>query len=59
MKKIEIRCQRCGRKLFFLLPKGPAKGSPTIEIKCPKDRCGATNIIDYHNLYKIVVRLKE
>ena len=59
MKRIEVRCARCGRKLFFLLPEGSTEGSPAIEIKCPKDRCEAINIINYQDPENIIVRLKE
>ena len=59
MKRIKVRCAKCGKNLFFLLPRGPSKGSPTIEIKCYKDRCEAINIIDYQDPEKLVVTLKE
>ena len=59
MKRIKVRCARCGKNLFFLLPECTINGTTKIEIKCPKDRCGAINIIDYRNPNKLVVRLKE
>lgn len=59
MKRIKIRCARCGRNLFFILPKEHDRGSPTIEIQCERDRCKAINIIDYQNPNKLVVRIKE
>ncbi|MBA7565024.1 hypothetical protein ES695_14965 [Candidatus Atribacteria bacterium 1244-E10-H5-B2] len=59
MKRIKVRCARCGKNLFFLLPKDPAKGGPIIEIKCYKDRCEAINIVDYQDPDSLVVRLKE
>jgi len=59
MKKIKVRCARCGKSLFFLLPKSKNIGITKIEIKCYKDRCEAINIVDYQNPNRLVVRLKE
>jgi len=59
MKRIKIRCVVCGRPLFFSISKDHQEGGPEIEIRCSKDRCGAINIVDYHNPDKIIVRLKE
>lgn len=59
MKRIGIKCARCGKNLFFLLPECTRDGIAKIEIKCPKNRCGAINIIDYQNPNKLIVRLKE
>ena len=59
MKKVKVRCKRCGKKLFFLLPECTKGGITKIEIKCHKDRCEAINIVDYQNPNKLVVRLKE
>ena len=59
MKKIEVRCARCGKNLFFLLPECDNNGITKIEIKCYKDRCEAINIVDYRNPNKLVVTLKE
>ena len=59
MEKMLVRCLKCGKKLFFLLPKGPVKGGPTIEIQCEKDRCKAINIINFQDPDKIVISLKE
>lgn len=59
MKKIGIKCARCGKNLFFMLPECTRDGIAKIEIKCPKSRCGAINIVDYQNPDKIIVRLKE
>ena len=59
MKKIEVRCEHCNRRLFdgspgFDIINGEPK---VIEIKCPK--CGATNIINCEIEEKVIVRLKE
>ena len=59
MKKIKVRCARCGKSLFFLLPECTRGGIAKIEIKCPKNRCGAINIIDYENPDRLKVKLKE
>ena len=59
MKRIKVRCASCGKNLFFLLPESNKKGITKIEIKCYRDRCGAINIVDYQNLGKLIVRLKE
>jgi len=59
MKRIEIKCARCRKNLFFLLPECTRDGIAKIEIKCPKNRCGAINIIDYQNPNKLIIRLKE
>jgi len=59
MKRIGVRCARCGKNLFFLLPECTRDGIARIEIKCYKDRCEAINIIDYQNPNKLIVRLKE
>ena len=59
MKKIEIRCARCNRNLFFLLPECTRDGIAKIEILCPKDRCQAINIIDYQNPNKLIISLKK
>jgi len=58
MKKLKVRCARCGKNLFFLLPEPTTKGITKLDIKCYKDRCEATNIVDYQNPNKLVVRLK-
>jgi len=54
-----VKCARCGKKLFFILPEPTDNGCTKIEIKCYKDRCGAINIVDYRNPDKIIVRVKE
>ena len=59
MERIGIKCARCSKNLFFLLPECTRGGIAKIEIKCPKNRCGAINIIDYENPNKLIVRLKE
>ena len=59
MKRLKVKCARCGKNLFFLLPEGNNNGITRIEIKCYRDRCGAINIIDYQNPGKLIVRLKE
>jgi len=59
MKRVKIRCIRCGRPLFFSISKNHQEGGPIIEIKCSKDRCGAINIIDYENPDRLKVKLKE
>ena len=59
MKKIKVRCAKCGKSLFFLLPEHSTNGTTKIEIKCYKDRCGAINIINFQNPNKLVVTLKE
>jgi len=59
IKRVKVRCVRCGKNLFFSITKNHHKGGPTIEIKCSKDRCEAINIVDYQNPSKLIVRLKE
>jgi len=59
MKRIKVKCARCGKSLFFLLPGCTRNGIAKIEMKCPKNRCGAINIIDYQNPNKLKVTLKE
>jgi len=61
MKRVKVRCARCGKNLFFLLPECTRNGIAKIEIKCYKDsnRCEAINIVDYRNPNKLLVRLKE
>lgn len=59
MKRIEVRCARCGKNLFFLLPENTTGGITKIEIKCYRDRCEAINIIDYRNPNKLIITLKE
>jgi len=59
MERVKIKCIRCGRPLFFSISKNHQEGGPKIEIKCSKDRCGAINIVDYHNPNKIIITLKE
>ena len=59
MKRIAVKCARCGKNLFFLLPECTRDGIAKIEIKCYKDRCRAINIVDYRNPNKLIVRLKE
>jgi phage FluMu protein Com len=59
MKKIEVRCANCNRKLFIGSPGFNIKNgeSRTIEIKCP--RCNHINIINCEIEEKVVVRIKE
>lgn len=59
MKRIKVRCARCNKNLFSLLPERNTDGITKIEIKCYKDRCGAINIVDYQNPNKLIVRLKK
>lgn len=59
MKKVKVRCARCGKSLFFLLPENKIKERVKLEIKCYKDRCEAMNIVDYRGPGKLSVTLKE
>jgi len=59
MKRIKVKCAMCGKSLFFLLPECTRNGIAKIEIKCPKNRCGAINIIDYEFPEKLKITLKR
>ena len=60
IKKIEIRCLKCGKKLFVGSPGMDYLGIPKIvEVKCPHSNCGAINIITCRIEEKVIVRLKE
>lgn len=59
IKKIEVRCANCNRKLFIGSPGFDIKNgeSRTIEIKCP--RCNHINIANCEIFERVVVRLKD
>jgi phage FluMu protein Com len=64
IEKIEIRCVKCGKRIFDGSPGMDYLGIPkVIELKCPHSylghRCGAINIITCRIEEKVVVRLKE
>lgn len=60
MKRIRIKCLRCGKTLFFSISDNyPKERGPIIEVQCSRDRCGAKNLVDYRDPKNIIVRLKE
>ena len=68
---IDIRCQGtfidekgnrrpCNHKFFIGSPGFDIYGKPkVIEIKCPKVRCGAINVITCALEEKVIIRLKK
>jgi len=59
IKKEQIRCKHCNRRLFDGSPGWDIikKRPKVIEIICP--RCGAKNLVSIEMFEKVVVRLKE
>ena len=58
IEKIEIRCVKCGKRIFDGSPGMDYLGIPkVIELKCP--RCGAINIITCRIEEKVIVRVKD
>jgi phage FluMu protein Com len=57
IKEIEVRCKRCNRRLFDLLPGDLYSKVKPIEIVCP--RCGAVNVVTLNVHGKVRIRVKK